>query len=152
MGFLDRKFEHLASTPRRLRKLEQVGQRGQVENTRGRLAHFAHQESHSAGALIVTLLTLSVGGFARAWQRRKRPLDRAEDLPGRDLSRRLRQEVAAPASLSTVQKAMILELQKDQLEETAGNVFAGRNIRNQNRSLAIFFASTVRALSAYLDF
>src|ERR1019366_9523295 len=100
--------------------------------------HVAHQKPNCARALVATLFALSVRGLARAWQRGKRSLIRAQYLSVRNLRGRFGEEIATSTSFATVQKAMILQLQKDEFQETARYAFARCKIRNKDGALAVF--------------
>ena len=118
-------------------RLSRSAKRGRVQNPRRGLAHIAHQKPDRAGALVVTLLASTVCRLARARQRSERSLDRAQHLSGGDQRGRAREEVTSAASLSAVQKAMVLKLQENEFEKATRNMFALGNIRDQDRTLAV---------------
>ena len=70
--------------------------------------------------------------------------------PAGDHCGRLREEVTAAASLAAVQKAMILQLQQNEFQEAARNVFARCNIRDQDRTFAVFFGEHDQRLERVL--
>src|SRR5882724_10748907 len=122
-----------------LRSLEQIGQSGQVEDACGCLADVTHQKSNAARALVATFLTLSVSGLAGAWQRCERAFDCAHHLSGGDLAGGFCEQITSAASLSTVQKAVIFELEQDELEKVLRYALACGDIRDQNGPFAVLF-------------
>src|SRR3984885_4658410 len=152
MGSLDGKVEKLASARRQLRALEQVRQCRRVQYPRRRLAHIAHEKPDSASALVVTLLAAPVCRLTCARQRSERSFDRAQHLSGGDQRRRLRKKIPATASLSAVQEAVVLQLQENEFQEAARNVFALCNIRDQNRTFAVLVGEHDERLERVLRF
>src|SRR5262249_29004177 len=141
-----------ASPERRIDSLLHRLERGSVKDLRDRIPHFLHDEPGAAAVLIPTLLAFYVRFFTRARQGRQRPVEYSDDLPEGNRRRAPGQEIAAPFSFLAVDDALMLELQKDELEKFLGDALPLREIGDQRGPRSVVAGERIQRLQRILGF
>jgi hypothetical protein len=125
-------------------------ERGFVKDSSHRVADLLHDHSSPAESVIGALVTLAVGGFAGAGQRRQRTFDQADDVADGDFGRRFGQHVPAALAFLAGDESLAFEIEEDIFEELLRDCFFRRDFCNECRPLAVVSGQRVERPQAIL--